>query len=112
MRPWSSKRHLLSPGVDFSRFLVDFWEAFGLHFEVILAPFLHHFFIVFSTSFLDAFLIILAPSGSHLEVVLDTFSIREATRSENVAFLNVLFSLRKSIHFEGRRGPDDVREGP
>jgi hypothetical protein len=92
MRPWSSKRHLLSPGVDFGRFLVDFWEAFGLHFEVILAQFLHHFFIVFSTSFLDAFLIILGSIWEPLEVILDTFSVREATRSENVAFLNVLFS--------------------
>ena len=35
MRPWSSKRYLLSPGIDFGRFLVDFWEAFGLHFEVL-----------------------------------------------------------------------------
>jgi hypothetical protein len=39
----------------FDRLLGGFWA----HFEAILAPFLHHFFIVFSTSFLDAFLIIL-----------------------------------------------------
>ena len=93
MRPWSSKRHLLSPGVDFSRFLVDFWEAFGLHFEVILAPFLHHFFIVFSTSFLDAFLIILGsiwePFGGRFGHFFDPGGHSERKRrfSECVVFL-------------------------
>ena len=93
MRPWSSKRHLLSPGVDFSRFLVDFWEAFGLHFEVILAPFLHHFFIVFSTSFLDAFLIILGsiwePFGGHFGHFFGPGGHSERKRrfSEYVVFL-------------------------
>ena len=40
-----------------------------------------------------------------MEIVLSTFSVREATRSENVDFLNLLFFLGKSIHFEVQDGP-------
>ena len=82
-----------------------FVEAFWAHFEVNLAS---NFDCFFDIVFGDVLVAFWSQFGRHLEVIVDAFSVQKAKRRETVDFQNLLFFLRKSMCFEGRRGPDGV----